>query len=76
MFLYSLVVPVLPFALTQRADIEEKDVQKWTSVFLSIYGAALAVASRMFFLPFFLSSFLPKSQPFLIYHSNFWLFCG
>lgn len=40
-------MPVLPFALTQRADVEEKDVQKWTSVFLSIYGAALAVASRM-----------------------------
>jgi hypothetical protein len=45
-FLYSLVVPVLPFALTVRAGVEEKDVQKWTAIFLSVYGAALAVGSR------------------------------
>ncbi|KAL3424545.1 vesicular amine transporter [Phlyctema vagabunda] len=44
-FLYSLVVPVLPFALTVRAGVKEEDVQKWTSIFLSVYGAALAVAS-------------------------------
>ncbi|RDW79861.1 MFS transporter-like protein [Coleophoma cylindrospora] len=44
-FLYSLVVPVLPFALTARAGVPEGEVQKWTSVFLSVYGAALAVAS-------------------------------
>ncbi|TVY46939.1 putative MFS-type transporter [Lachnellula occidentalis] len=47
-FLYSLVVPVLPFALTVRAGVEEKDVQKWTSVFLSVYGAALAIGSPIF----------------------------
>lgn len=45
-FLYSVIVPVLPFALTVRAGIAEADVQKWTSVFLSTYGASLAVGSR------------------------------
>ena len=47
-FLYSLVVPVLPFALTGRAGVNEEDVQRWTSIFLSVYGAALAVGSPIF----------------------------
>jgi MFS family permease len=42
------MVPVLPFALTVRAGVDEKDLQKWTSVFLSVYGAALAVGSLAF----------------------------
>jgi MFS family permease len=47
-FLYSLVVPVLPFALTGRAGVKEEDLQRWTSIFLSTYGAALAVGSPIF----------------------------
>jgi len=47
-FLYSLVVPVLPFALTVRAGVKEEDVQRWTSILLSVYGAALAVGSPIF----------------------------
>ncbi|KAH9220170.1 MFS transporter-like protein [Leptodontidium sp. 2 PMI_412] len=47
-FLYSVVVPVLPFALTVRARVKEEDVQRWTSIFLSVYGAALAVGSPLF----------------------------
>lgn len=34
--------------MTVRAGVEEKDVQKWTSIFLSVYGAALAVGSPIF----------------------------
>lgn len=41
-------MPVLPFALTVRAGVKEEDVQKWTSTFLSVYGAALAVGSPLF----------------------------
>ncbi|KAE8442556.1 hypothetical protein EG329_003043, partial [Mollisiaceae sp. DMI_Dod_QoI] len=47
-FLYSLVVPVLPFALTVRAGVKEEDLQRWTSIFLAVYGAALAVGSPIF----------------------------
>jgi MFS family permease len=47
-FLYSVVVPVLPFALTGRAGVKEEDLQRWTSIFLSVYGAALAVGSPIF----------------------------
>jgi MFS family permease len=47
-FLYSLVVPVLPFALTGRAGVKEEDLQRWTSIFLSTCGATLAVGSPIF----------------------------
>ncbi|KAL1302671.1 hypothetical protein AAFC00_003035 [Neodothiora populina] len=44
-FLYGIVVPVLPFALTSRAGIAPDDVQTWVSILLAVYGAALLVAS-------------------------------
>jgi len=43
-----MVVPILPFTLAERAAVDEEDVQKWTSILLSVYGGALAVGSRMF----------------------------
>ncbi|KAF3924269.1 hypothetical protein ABW21_db0205530 [Orbilia brochopaga] len=46
--LYSIIVPVLPFALTERADVEEDSVQRWISVMLAVYGAGLLVASPIF----------------------------
>jgi len=45
MFLYAMVVPILPFALVDRAGVKEQDLQKWTSILLSVYGAALAIGS-------------------------------
>lgn len=47
-FAYGIVVPVFPFALTERASIEQSDVQLWISIFLAVYGAALLVASPIF----------------------------
>ncbi|PGH14563.1 hypothetical protein AJ80_05883 [Polytolypa hystricis UAMH7299] len=44
-FLYGLIVPVIPFALKDRIGIEEKDVQRWTSILLTIYGAGLLAGS-------------------------------
>ncbi|MCJ1245891.1 hypothetical protein MMC30_003095 [Trapelia coarctata] len=44
-FLYGLIVPVLPFALSTRAGVPEEDVQHWVSVLLAVYGAALLAAS-------------------------------
>ncbi|KAF2215897.1 hypothetical protein CERZMDRAFT_65285 [Cercospora zeae-maydis SCOH1-5] len=44
-FAYGIVVPVFPFALTERANIAEDQVQRWVSIFLAVYGAALLVAS-------------------------------
>lgn len=47
-FAYGIVVPVFPFALTERASIAPEDVQTWISIFLAVYGAALLVASPVF----------------------------
>lgn len=40
-FVYGLVVPVMPFALTQRLGVPEKDVQKWNSILLGVLGVAV-----------------------------------
>lgn len=44
-FLYAVIVPVIPFALSARAGVAEEDVQHWVSVLLAVYGAALVVGS-------------------------------
>ncbi|KAI4171968.1 MAG: hypothetical protein LQ343_003877 [Gyalolechia ehrenbergii] len=44
-FLYGIIVPVIPFALTKRARIAEDDVQHWVSVLLAVYGAALLASA-------------------------------
>ncbi|KAF2222605.1 major facilitator superfamily domain-containing protein [Elsinoe ampelina] len=45
LFLYGVIVPVIPFALSSRAGVDESQVQRWTSVLLAVYGAALLVGS-------------------------------
>ena len=42
-FLYGIIVPVVPFALLNRVHVAEEDVQHWVSVLLAIYAAALIV---------------------------------
>nr|OQO17278.1 hypothetical protein B0A51_15632 [Rachicladosporium sp. CCFEE 5018] len=44
-FAYGIIVPVVPFALTERAGIAPDDVQYWISILLAIYGAALLVTA-------------------------------
>ena len=44
-FLYGIIVPVLPFALSDRAGVAESSVQSWIAVLLAVYGAALLVVS-------------------------------
>lgn len=44
-FTYGLVVPVLPFALEERVNINPDDIQSWVSILLAVYGAALLTAS-------------------------------
>ncbi|KAL8830915.1 MAG: hypothetical protein Q9170_005517 [Blastenia crenularia] len=44
-FLYGIIVPVIPFALTKRAHVAQEDVQHWVSVLLAVYGAALLASA-------------------------------
>ncbi|KNG79859.1 hypothetical protein ANOM_011824, partial [Aspergillus nomiae NRRL 13137] len=47
-FLYGLIVPVLPFALKVRMGLPENDIQRWASTFLAIYGASIFLGSLLF----------------------------
>ena len=44
-FLYGIIVPVIPFALTHRAGVSPQDIQHWVSILLAVYGASLLAAS-------------------------------
>lgn len=44
-FLYGVVVPVLPFALTSRSNVAADQTQTWISILLAVYGGALLLAS-------------------------------
>ncbi|KAL1612907.1 hypothetical protein SLS60_001137 [Paraconiothyrium brasiliense] len=41
MFLYALIVPVVPFAIETRSHVDSSKVQYWVSVLIAIYAAAL-----------------------------------
>ena len=44
-FVYGLVVPVMPFALTQRLGVQEADVQMWNSILLGTLGVAVIIGA-------------------------------
>jgi len=44
-FLYGIIVPVLPYSLRARVGIREDVTQRWISIFLAVYGAALLTAA-------------------------------
>jgi MFS family permease len=44
-FLYGIIVPVIPFALSQRLSVEESSAQSYVSILLATYGIGLLVAS-------------------------------
>jgi MFS family permease len=45
LFLYGLIVPILPFILTDRLNIPHHEIQKWTSALLACYAGASVVFS-------------------------------
>jgi MFS family permease len=47
-FLYAVIVPVIPFAFTQRMGLPEDQVQSSVSKSLAVYSAGLVVGSVMF----------------------------
>ena len=47
-YLYGLIIPVLPFALTEYVHVPAAEVQEWIGVLLGAYGAGLLVGSRRF----------------------------
>lgn len=46
--LQNLIVPVLPYALSERVGLsQEDDVQRWNSILLASFGGSLMVGSCM-----------------------------
>ncbi|EKG18517.1 Major facilitator superfamily [Macrophomina phaseolina MS6] len=44
-FLYAVIVPVMPYTLTEKTGINPHDVQHWNSVLIAVYGASLLAFS-------------------------------
>ncbi|KAF4983875.1 hypothetical protein FZEAL_816 [Fusarium zealandicum] len=44
-FLYGVIVPILPFSLEDRIGVSSDRVQYWVSIALAVFGAALLAAS-------------------------------
>ncbi|KAE8145008.1 MFS amine transporter [Aspergillus avenaceus] len=47
-FLYGLIIPVLPFALKERIGLPDDNIQQWVSALLACYGASILVGSLLF----------------------------
>ena len=43
--MYGIIVPVVPFALLQRVNVSDNDVQHWVSILLAVYSVGLLVGS-------------------------------
>jgi MFS family permease len=44
-FLYSSIIPVLPFALHERIGLPEDESQHWVAIMFAVYGIACAATS-------------------------------
>ncbi|KAF3391577.1 hypothetical protein F1880_007690 [Penicillium rolfsii] len=47
-FIYGMIVPIVPIALIKRAGAREEEAQSWVSILLAVYGATLLVGSPLF----------------------------
>ncbi|GBF61260.1 MFS transporter [Trichophyton mentagrophytes] len=47
-FLYSMIVPIIPKALVDRIGVSPDDAQSWMSVLLATYGGTLLLGSPIF----------------------------
>ncbi|KAJ5157656.1 uncharacterized protein N7482_008756 [Penicillium canariense] len=47
-FIYGMIVPIVPIALVERAGARPEDAQSWISILLAVYGATLLVGSPLF----------------------------
>jgi MFS family permease len=46
-FLYGILVPVLPFTLSTRTKIQQSNMQSWVSVLLAVYGGTLLIGNPL-----------------------------
>ncbi|KAL6715401.1 hypothetical protein ACLMJK_006362 [Lecanora helva] len=44
-YIYGLIIPVLPFALVERTNLPENQVQQWIGILLAAYGGGMIIGS-------------------------------
>ena len=45
-YVYGLIIPVLPFALVERLQLHEDEVQRWIGILLAAFGGGLIIGAR------------------------------
>ncbi|KAL4903162.1 hypothetical protein BDW74DRAFT_52941 [Aspergillus multicolor] len=63
-FIYGMIIPILPTVLKTRASIPEEELQKWMSILLAAFGGALFVGSPIF--GYFADRSSSRQAPFMI----------
>ncbi|RDW79270.1 MFS transporter [Aspergillus mulundensis] len=63
-FIYGMIIPILPEVLKTRASIPEEELQKWMSILLAAFGGALFVGSPIF--GYFADRSSSRQAPFMI----------
>ena len=43
--MYGLVVPVIPFSITERVGTRQDEVQRWTAILLACYSGAIVIGA-------------------------------
>ncbi|KAL3478656.1 major facilitator superfamily domain-containing protein [Aspergillus californicus] len=63
-FIYGMIIPILPEVLKTRVSVPEDELQKWMSILLAAFGGALLVGSPIF--GHFADKSSSRQAPFLI----------
>ncbi|KAL5335390.1 major facilitator superfamily domain-containing protein [Aspergillus crustosus] len=63
-FIYGMIIPILPEVLRSRVSVPEDELQKWMSNLLAAFGGALFVGSPIF--GYFADRSSSRQAPFLI----------
>ncbi|KAL2829217.1 major facilitator superfamily domain-containing protein [Aspergillus cavernicola] len=63
-FIYGMIIPILPEVLKTRVSIPEDELQKWMSILLAAFGGAQFVGSPIF--GYFADKSTSRQAPFLI----------
>ncbi|OJI99189.1 hypothetical protein ASPVEDRAFT_506170 [Aspergillus versicolor CBS 583.65] len=63
-FIYGMIIPILPEVLQTRVSIPEEELQKWMSILLAAFGGAIFIGSPIF--GYFADKSSSRQAPFLI----------
>ncbi|PLB51161.1 MFS amine transporter [Aspergillus steynii IBT 23096] len=63
-FIYGMIVPILPVVLQTRVIVPDDELQKWMSILLAAFGGALFVGSPIF--GYFADKSTSRQGPFII----------